>query len=56
MDLDEALELLSKETSKIDEYSDKYSPDWPKRVSGKQRGDSFMKWAGIGFFVKLACI
>lgn len=35
-DLDEALELLSKEASKSDEYGDTYSRDWMERASGKQ--------------------
>ena len=34
-DLDEALELLSKESAKTDEWGDTYSPDCLERDSGK---------------------
>ena len=55
-DLDEALELLSKEASKSDEYGDTYSRDWMERTSDKQEKDPFLKWAGIGFCVMMACL
>lgn len=55
-DLDEALELLSKESSKSDEYGDTYSRDWMERASDKQEKDPFLKWAGIGFCVMMACL
>lgn len=55
-DLDEALELLSKEASKSDEYGDTYSRDWMKRASDKQEKDPFLKWAGIGFCVMMVCL
>lgn len=35
-DLDEALELLSKESAKTDEYGDTYSTDWSELASGNQ--------------------
>lgn len=55
-DLDEALELLSKEASKSDEYGDTYSPDCLERDSDKQEKDPFLKWAGIGFCVMMVCL
>ncbi len=55
-DLDEALELLSKEASKSDEYGDTYSPDLPELAFDKQEKDLFLKWAGIGFCVMMACL
>ena len=55
-DLDEALELLSKESAKTDEYCYTYSPDWPEPVSDKQEKDPFLKWAGIGFCVMMVCL
>lgn len=55
-DLDEALELLSKESAKTDEYGDTYSPDWPEPASDKQEKDPFLKWAGIGFCVMMVCL
>ena len=55
-DLDEALELLSKEALKSDEYGDTYSRDWMERASDKQEKDPFLKWAGIGFCVMMACL
>lgn len=55
-DLDEALELLSKESAKTDEYGCTYSPDWPELASGKQGKDPFLKWAGIGFCVMMVCL
>lgn len=42
-DLDEALELLSKEASKSDEYGDTYSRDWMERASGKQEKRPFLE-------------
>ena len=54
-DLDEALELLSKESAKTDEYGDTYSPDCLERDSDKLSKDPFMKWAGIGFCVMMIC-
>lgn len=48
-DLDEALELLSKESAKTDGYGDTYSPDRLERDSDKLGKDPFMKWARIGF-------
>lgn len=48
-DLDEALELLSKESAKVDVYADTYSPDRSERDFDRLGKDSFMKWAGIGF-------
>ena len=41
---DEALDLLSKESAKTDEYGDTYSPDCLERDSDKLGKDSFMKW------------
>ena len=55
-DLDEALELLSKEASKSDEYGDTYSRDWMERASDKQEKDPFLKWAGIGFCAMMVCL
>lgn len=55
-DLDEAIELLSKEASKSDEYGDTYSPDCLERDSDKQEKDPFLKWAGIGFCVMMVCL
>ena len=55
-DLDEVLELLSKEASKSDEYGSTYSPDWLERASDKQEKDPFLKWGGIGFCVMMACL
>lgn len=55
-DLDEALELLSKEAPKSDEYGDTYSRDWMERASDKQEKDPFLKWAGIGFCVMMVCL
>ena len=55
-DLDEALELLSKEASKSDEHGDTYSPDLPVLASDKQEKDPFLKWAGIGFCVMMVCL
>ncbi|MCI9494793.1 hypothetical protein [Adlercreutzia mucosicola] len=55
-DLDEALELLSKESAKTDEYGDTYSTDWSELASGKQEKDPFLKWAGIGFCVMMVCL
>lgn len=54
-DLDEALELLSKESAKTDEYGDTYSRDCLERDSGKQEKDPFLKWVGIGFCVMMLC-
>lgn len=54
-DLDEALELLSRESAKTDEYSDTYSLDCLERDSDRLGKDPFMKWAGIGFCVMMAC-
>lgn len=55
-DLDEALELLSKESSKNDEYGDTYSPDLPELAFDKQEKDPFLKWAGIWFCVMMVCL
>ena len=55
-DLDKALELLSREASKGDEYGDTYSRDWMERASDKQEKDPFLKWAGIGFCVMMVCL
>lgn len=55
-DLDEALELLSKESAKTDEYGSAYSPDCLERDSDRLGKDPFMKWAGIGFCVMMACL
>ena len=55
-DLDEALELLSKESVKTDEYGSAYSPDCLERDSDRLGKDPFMKWAGIGFCVMMACL
>lgn len=55
-DLDEALELLSKESAKTDEHGDTYSPDCLERDSDRLGKDPFMKWAGIGFCVMMACL
>ena len=55
-DLDEALELLSKESAKTDEYGSACSPDCLERDSDRLGKDPFMKWAGIGFCVMMACL
>ena len=55
-DLDEALELLSKESARVDVYADTYSPDRSERDSDRLGKDPFMKWAGIGFCVMMACL
>ncbi len=55
-DLDKALELLSREASKSDEYGDTYSRDWMERASDKQEKDPFLKWAGIGLCVMMVCL
>ena len=55
-DLDEALELLSKESAKTDEYGSAYSPDCLERDSDRLGKDPFMKWVGIGFCVMMACL
>ena len=55
-DLDEALELLSKESAKTDEHGDTYSPDRLERDSDRLGKDPFMKWAGIGFCVMMVCL
>ena len=55
-DLDEALELLSKESAKTDEHGDTYSPDCLERDSDRLGKDPFMKWAGIGFCVMMTCL
>lgn len=54
-DLDEALDLLSKESAKTDEYVDTYSPDCLERGSDKLGKDPFMEWVGIGFCVMMVC-
>lgn len=54
-DLDEALDLLLKESAKTDEYGDTYSPDCLERDSDKLGKDPFMKWVGIGFCVMMVC-
>lgn len=54
-DLDEAIELLSEESAKADEYGDTYSPNRLERNSDKLGRDPFMKWAGIGFCVMMIC-
>ena len=55
-DLDEALELLSKESAKTDEYGGTYSTDCLERDSDKLGKDPFMKWAGIGFCAMTVCL
>lgn len=55
-DLDEALELLSKESTKVDVYADTYSPDRSERDFDRLGKDPFMKWAGIGFCVMMVCL
>lgn len=55
-DLDEALELLSKESAKTDEHSNTYSPDCLGRDSDRFGEDLFMKWAGIGFCTMMVCL
>lgn len=54
-DLDEALELLSKESAKTDEYGSAYSPDCLERDSDRLGKDPFMKWVGIGFCAMMVC-
>ena len=56
VDLDEALELLSKESARVDVYADTYSPDRSERDSDRLGKDPFMKWAGIGFCAMMACL
>ena len=55
-DLDEALELLSRESAKTDEYGDTYSLDCLERDSDRLGKDPFMKWAGIGFCAMMVCL
>ena len=55
-DLDEALELLLKESAKTVEYGSTYSPDCLERDSDRLGKDPLMKWAGIGFCVMMACL
>lgn len=55
-DLDEALELLSKESTKVDVYADTYSPDRSERDFDRLGKDPFMKWVGIGFCVMIVCL
>lgn len=55
-DLDEALDLLSKEAAKTEEYDDMYSSGWLERNSGRQERDPFLKWAGIGICVLMFCL
>ena len=54
-DLDEALELFSKESAKTDEYGDTYSPDCLERDSDRLGKDPFMKWVRIGFCAMMVC-
>lgn len=54
-DLDGALELLSKESAKTDEYGNTYSPDCLERDSDKLGKDPFMKWARIGLCAMMVC-
>ena len=54
-DLDEALELLSKESTRVDVHAGTYSPDRSERDSDRLGKDPFMKWAGIGFCVMMVC-
>lgn len=54
-DLDEALELLSKESARVDVCVDAYSPDRLERDFDRLGKDPFMKWAGIGFCVMMVC-
>lgn len=55
-DIDEALELLSKESTKVDVYADTYSPDRSERDFDRLGEDPFMKWVGIGFCVTTICL
>ena len=55
-DLDEALELLSKESARVDVCVDTYSPDRLERDFDRLGKDPFMKWAGIGFCVMMVCL
>lgn len=55
-DLDEALELLSIESAKADEYGGTYSLDCLERDFERLGKDPFMKWAGIGFCVMMVCL
>lgn len=54
--LDEALELLSKESTKVDVYADTYSPNRSERDFDRLGEDPFMKWVGIGFCVMMICV
>ena len=54
-DLDEAFELFSKESAKVDVYADTYSPDQSERDSDRLGKDPFVKWVGIGFCVMMVC-
>lgn len=54
--LDEALELLSKESTKVDVYADTYSPNRSERDFDRLGEDPFMKWVGIGFCVMMICL
>ena len=55
-DLDEALELLSKESVKADEHGDTYSPDCLERDSDRLGKDPFTKWVGFGFCAMMVCL
>lgn len=55
-DLDEAIELLSKESAKVDGNGNTYSPDCLGRDSDRFGEDPFMKWAGIGFCAMMVCL
>lgn len=55
-DLDEALELLSKESAKTDENGGAYSTDCLERDSDNLGKDPLMKWAEIGFCAMMVCL
>lgn len=55
-DLDEAPELLLKESAKTDEYGSAYSPDCLERDSDRLGKDPFMKWVGFGFCAMMVCL
>ena len=55
-DLDEALELLAKESARVNVYADTYSPDRSERDSDRLGKDPFMKWVIIGFCAMMVCL
>jgi len=55
-DLNEALELLAKESARVNVYADTYSPDRSERDSDRLGKDPFMKWVIIRFCAMMVCL